>query len=365
MQFSRAVLIVLAGLALCAPAHAVGDRLRLPAAAGTYYPEDPYTLQESVNRYIGNASAPALPGRLVACVVPYSPYGLAGEVIGAAFKHLETGQYDRVVIVAPPTNQELRGASVPDVDAYATPLGWVPIDTAAVKKLAFSPLIQTTGVNYQSRSGGVHQKNASIEVILPFLQQKLGLFRLVPLVVGDMFEGDPRLSSQRFSVLADALREVVDDRTLIVVCAHFTYYGEVFGYAPFGNEAAEGVRKLDMDLVDFVMKQDGAAMEDELARTRNIMHGRSGLHVLMDLLSDDLKGTMVAYDTTGRITGRWENSISFASILFTDPNAPANTAHPERALEAKTPNSPSIVEKAPESEPAEESVPAPEPETQP
>jgi AmmeMemoRadiSam system protein B len=339
---------VVCAVLLAAVAASAQETVRLPAVAGEYYPADPYTLQQAMLKYLGDSPAPVPEGRIIACVVPYAPYGLSAGVMASPFKHLQPGQYDRVVVLAPPTSQELRGCSIAEVDAYATPMGWVPVDTTATKKLSYSPLVQTKTVNYRGAPRGVHEKNASIEVVLPFLQQQLGLFRLVPIVVGDLFEGDPRLSNQRFEVIADAVREVVDDRTLIVVCAHFSHYGEAFGYAPFDGGAEEGVRKLDMDLVDFVLKQDGVALEAELARTRNIMHGRSALHVLMALLPDDLRGTMVAYDTTGRATGRWENSISFAGIVFSNPALPPNQAYPERAMDPKSPSDPAPVTPAPE-----------------
>ena len=348
MSAARLVCSCLAAACLLVCGNARPDTVRLPAAAGEYYPEDPYTLQQALLKYLAESTAPGPAGRLVACVVPYAPYGLSAAVMAAPFKHLQPGQYDRVVVLAPPTSQELRGCSIAEVDAYATPMGWVPVDTTAVRKIAYSPLVQTKGVNYRGPARGVHEKNASIEVVLPFLQQQLGLFRLVPIVVGDLFEGDPRLSSQRFEVIADAVREVMDERTLLVVCAHFSHYGEVFGYAPFDSGAEEGVRKLDMDLVDFVLKQDGAGLEAELARTRNIMHGRSALHVLMALLPDEVKGAMVAYDTTGRLTGRWENSISFAGIVFSDPASPPNRAYPERRMDPKSPSDPAPTAAAPE-----------------
>jgi len=357
MRIQHAALSAACAVLLAAGAARAQDTVRLPAVAGEYYPADPYTLQQALLKYLGEATAPAPEGRIIACVVPYAPYGLSAGVMAAPFKHLQAGQYDRVVVLAPPTSQELRGCSIAEVDAYATPMGWIPVDTTATKKLSYSPLVQTKTVNYRGPARGVHEKNASIEVVLPFLQQQLGLFRLVPIVVGDLFEGDPRLSNQRFEVIADAVRDVMDDRTLIVVCAHFSHYGEVFGYAPFEGGAEEGVRKLDMDLVDFVLKQDGAALEAELARTRNIMHGRSALHVLMALLPDEVRGTMVAYDTTGRATGHWENSISFAGIVYSDPALPPNQGYPERAMDPKSPNDPAPVTPSPESPEVLEAAP--------
>jgi AmmeMemoRadiSam system protein A len=67
---------------------------------------------------------------------------------------------------------------VPTVSAFDTPLGEVPIDTAALDALQDLPQLE--------RSDLAHAFEHSLEVQLPFLLQTLGpAFSLVPLVVGD------------------------------------------------------------------------------------------------------------------------------------------------------------------------------------
>jgi len=321
-------------------AHSAPSNVRLPAVAGEYYPEDPFKLQETVRQHLAGASALPSKGHTFAVVVPYAPHGLAAPVMAAAFKDIEVGQYDRVIVLAPSTSQRVRMCSVAEVEAYATPLGWVPVDTTAVQKLSFSPLIQSGTVDYEAGAEGPHEKNASIEAVLPFLQESIGLFRLVPIVVGDLLEGDPRLAYRRFDAIAESLREIIDRRTLIVVCAHFTHYGSVFGYTPFGANPGPQVRELDEELIQLVFERKGRALEETLKRTRNVMEGRSALHILMRMLPPELDAEMLAYDTTGRRTSHWENSISFAALRFSDPNLEPNESKPERQLEEKRPATP-------------------------
>ena len=348
----RSMLYCVIALAACS-IYAAPSNVRLPAVAGEYYPADPYQLQETVRNHLAAATPLSAEGRTLAVVVPYAPHGLAAPVMAAAFKDLQPGQYDRVIVLAPSTSQQIRMCSVAEVETYATPLGWIPIDTTAVKKLSFSPLIQSGTVDYEAGTDGPHAKNASIEAILPFLQQTIGLFRLVPIVVGDLLEGDPRVAYRRFDAIADSLREIMDSRTLIVVCAHFTHYGSVFGYEPFGDNPGPRVRALDEQLIQLVIERKGRELESTLKRTRNIMQGRSALHVLMRMLPSDLDADMLAYDTTGRRTGHWENSISFAALRFSDSRLPPNKSNPKRRLEEKRPTP-----KQPEP------VPTPEPDTE-
>jgi len=67
------------------------------------------------------------------------------------------------------------------------------------------------------------------------------------------------------------------------------------------------------------------------------MQGRNALHILMRTLPPGLDAEMLAYDTTGRRTGRWENSISFSALRFSDPRLEPSKSHPERRLEEKRP----------------------------
>jgi AmmeMemoRadiSam system protein B len=72
----------------------------------------------------------------------------------------------------------VRGLAAPTVQAFATPLGSVPLDQAALDMLDALPQVE--------RSDLAHAFEHALEVQLPFLQQVLGEgFRLVPLAVGD------------------------------------------------------------------------------------------------------------------------------------------------------------------------------------
>jgi AmmeMemoRadiSam system protein B len=70
-----------------------------------------------------------------------------------------------------------RGIAVSAMEAFATPLGRRSIDQEAVEQLE-----QLPDVGFLEQA---HAQEHSLEVHLPFLQEVLGDFKLVPLVVGD------------------------------------------------------------------------------------------------------------------------------------------------------------------------------------
>jgi AmmeMemoRadiSam system protein B len=116
--------------------------------------------------------------------------------------------------------------------------------------------------------------------------------------------------------LADGLRPLLDRETLVVVSSDFTHYGPRFGYVPFRDDVARRIETLDKGAADLILARDGAGFEDYLTRTGATICGRSPIRVLLDLMPDGVEGRLVAYDTSGRITGEWDHSVSYASLLF-------------------------------------------------
>ena len=55
------------------------------SGAGFWFPRDPHTLAESVDRYMKEAPKAEIKGELVALVSPHAGYRFAGPVMGAAY----------------------------------------------------------------------------------------------------------------------------------------------------------------------------------------------------------------------------------------------------------------------------------------
>src|SRR5712664_4289636 len=71
----------------------------------------------------------------------------------------------------------VRGLAIPTDQAFATPLGNVPIDRAALDEVHDLPQIV--------KSDLAHLQEHALEVQLPFLQRQLGEFSRAPCAVGD------------------------------------------------------------------------------------------------------------------------------------------------------------------------------------
>jgi AmmeMemoRadiSam system protein A/AmmeMemoRadiSam system protein B len=217
--------------------------------------------------------------------------------------------------------------SIPKVDAYRTPLGDVPVDTAACNRLLAARRFGT----YPS----AHSREHSLEVELPFLQRALGTFQLVPIVVG-------ALSREDMSEVADEIRNILDSETLVVVSSDFTHYGRNYGYIPFRLDVRAKLEKLDKGAIEQILKRDNDGFWAYLDKTKATICGRYPISVLNELLPEDAKGVLVDYYTSGDEKKDYSLSVSYAGIVFT---APRQWGEPEAVLRPKAGISPAGQEK--------------------
>ena len=151
--------------------------VRAPAVASMFYPAAPAALRDEIENCF--AGVVARRGAPKALVVPHAGYVYSGRIAAAAYATLTDmrSTVRRVVVIGPSHRLALRGVAIATADAFATPLGEVPLDDAARRVLNAMP-----GVVASDRA---HAFEHSIEVQLPFLQTVLDAFTLVPLVAGD------------------------------------------------------------------------------------------------------------------------------------------------------------------------------------
>ena len=106
--------------------------IRPSPIAGQWYPADPKRLAIQVDRYIREASPPALPGQVLAVMVPHAGHLYSGPVAGYAFKLLQGLTPDVVVVVSPMHYPYYEPLLTTAHEAYATPLGLIPVDKPAL-----------------------------------------------------------------------------------------------------------------------------------------------------------------------------------------------------------------------------------------
>jgi hypothetical protein len=224
-------------------------------------------------------------------------------VAARGFARLGGDEYRRVVLLGPSHYAAFPGAVLSGATVYRTPLGDVPIDTEACAALSGRP-----GFRGDDRP---FRPEHCLEAEIPFLQRRLRPgWRLLPVLVGTLGGAD---DARR---LADGLRPYADDASLVVVSSDFTHYGPRFHFVPFRQHVPRSLERLDLGAVERILARDADGFDAYVERTGATICGRNPIRVLLDLLPPDVEGELAAYDTSGRITGEWDHSVSYASLVF-------------------------------------------------
>lgn len=184
--------------------------VRRPAVAGAFYPGDPVLLTKMIAQFYGEAEKMPLPGRPIAVISPHAGYQYSGKTAASAYKQLEGYEYDTVVVISPSHTIFFQGASVYDGDAYQTPLGVVEIDSNLSQ--AVGSIHPSVFCSNKGHTGGSVRGEHALEVQLPFLQQVLGKFKLVAIVMGDQEEATCRS-------LGEVLASAIGDKNCLIVAS--------------------------------------------------------------------------------------------------------------------------------------------------
>jgi AmmeMemoRadiSam system protein B len=208
------------------------DAVRQPAVAGLFYPSDAGHLAQTVSDLLAGVKARGgdVPKAVIA---PHAGYVYSGPIAAHAYALLAQarGRVERVVLLGPTHRVAVRGIAIPAAGAFATPLGTVELDRAAIEAIGRMPQVVS--------SDEAHALEHSLEVHLPFLQTVLGEFKLVPLAVG---YAQPAEVAEVIEALWGG------PETLVVVSSDLSHY---LGYAQanaIDRKTCEAVLALETDI---------------------------------------------------------------------------------------------------------------------
>ncbi len=185
--------------------------VRTPAVAGLFYPASAPSLRSQAQQMLDAAPAPAVQD-ICALIAPHAGYIYSGPIAASAFKSLAAIISDRprtVFLLGPAHRVPFDGVAISQYDAFATPLGRIPLahDWAAHLLAQGAPFC-----TFEPAHEGEH----SLEVELPFLQLVLPHARIVPLLFGDV---NPHAV---VPALCEALRQAGD--ALLIVSTDLSHY---------------------------------------------------------------------------------------------------------------------------------------------
>jgi len=325
---------------LCA--RSAAEVVRSAVAAGEFYPEKSKELRDTVRRYIKEGEFPIPNGRILACLVPHSAYTYCGSVLGSAVGGLQPRQYRRVVMLGPSHTTRFEACSVPQADSFFTPLGFVLLDHDYIEAIARSPFVSERALHYnRPQWTPLHEVEFSLEVPLPFFQDRLDTFWFVPILVGDLSEPQGALRAGKIQAIAETLQRCADERTLFVASSDLTHCGNDFHFTPQGENMLTAAEALDKALIERILAKDAEGFHALCAGTGANPCGAEAIEILLHLLPKSAVGVLTRYDNSARVTGRNDKRVGYAGIVFVDPTKPPLSGEvPETPSPKSTPETP-------------------------
>lgn len=282
-----------------------GVATRPSAVAGGFYPASAEQLAADVSRFL--EAAGDVPATATALVVPHAGYDYSGPVAGEGFARLRR-DLRRVILLGPSHHMGFAGGALPaaGLTAFATPLGDVALDTAALATLRRAPGFDGPAA--------AHDREHCLEVELPFLQRVVPDATVVPVLVG------AGTDSERAAAMARQLAGLLDEHTGVVVSSDFTHWGVAYGWTPFEG-APDPIAKLlalGRATAGRIAAIDPRGFAHQVEVSGDTVCGARPIEVLLALLQAafDGDGSVLDVTTSALRSGRSDLSVTYAAVAF-------------------------------------------------
>lgn len=284
------------GLLSCDFAKARIVETREPAVSGSFYPADPKTLSDMVEGFMQKADYKPVDGKLYAVIAPHAGYIYSGQVAAYSYTHLfKERKIKTVILIGPSHYGNFSGASVYADGAWKTPLGTVAIDS----KLAKSLLSEENSVSFLKEP---YKNEHSLEVQLPFLQNRLKDFKIVPIIIGGP-------SDRAFRHLTDKLTEMMkrDDGIVMVVSTDLSHYYEYKTAVSMDSKLINGLERFSSsDVERYLMTK-----ECEMCGAYPVM---LAMGIVRNLGAN--QGVTYKYMNSGDVTGETAKVVGYVGLGF-------------------------------------------------
>lgn len=277
---------------------------RLPAQAGTFYPETEGALrtqiQQSFLHPLGPGIIPTISGsrnqNLLGLIVPHAGYKYSGPVAAHSYYHLaSSGILGSVIILGPNHTGLGSGVSIMTEGEWSTPFGDVPIDTELAREIV-------DGSDLVDVEEEAHRKEHSIEVQLPFLQFIYPRrFKFVPIC---MMLQDLRTSIEVGEAVAKAAEK---HGAMVVASSDWTHYEPQ-------TEAESKDRKAIEAALDMDEKKFQETIEDLAVSACGYGPVTAMIHATK--LQGGKGGKLLSYQTSGDTSGDKNSVVGYAAASF-------------------------------------------------
>jgi hypothetical protein len=285
--------------------------MRPSAFAGMFYEASEPALERQITDcFLSKLGPGALPSKTqkqktVAAIAPHAGYVYSGACAAWSYKAIaESGLPDLFIIIGPNHSGRESGLSM---ETFETPLGLARTDQAFARELLLK--------GHLEQNDRIHRTEHSIEVQIPFLQfvfkENMEKVKILPIMIG---------SSKDLKEIALDIQETLIEtkkKAVIIASSDFTHQGPNYGYVPFSSNKKEKIKGLDMGAIKKIHNLDPEGFLKYKQDTQATICGALPIALLLNTVKAK-KVVLEQYYTSGDVVGDYNNSVSYASIVFKD-----------------------------------------------
>jgi len=302
--------------------------IRKTVVSGAFYPSDKKILSYQIKNYLAKAKQLKINKLLKVLILPHAGWDFSGQVAAWGIKQIEGRKITRVILVGCSHQVYFTHAALYDKGSWETPLGMVKVDeNLAVNLMGKTDSLhslknKSRGALSNSRNSLPEWENGwengirkdfephfgehSLEVELPFLQQTLKTFKIVPILLGST-------NRKILDKLAKVIALNFDNQTLLLISSDLSHYPDY-----------ETALKVDHETIKAILSGNPEVLEKTIRKNFN----QSGVDTCVCAKDAVVLGMLVAqclkakeiklfkYLNSGDITGDKSRVVGYASIGF-------------------------------------------------
>jgi hypothetical protein len=275
------------------------EKLRLPAVAGQFYPEDKEELDKMIDDFLSRAKIPKIEGEIFGLILPHAGYVFSGPVAAHGFKAISGKDFETVILIGDSHYERFDGVSVWEKGIWETPFGKIKVN----EKLAKEILSQSKRFFVRDSA---HLFEHCLEVQLPFLQKVLKDFEILPIVFGS--------EDEDWKNLAKAILNSMKEKTLIIASSDLSHYPpyELAKKADF--QTIEGILTLDPEKFSKKIEE----LEKKFLGVDTFACAQDSIKTILEISKNlKAKAKLLKYQNSGdTFFGEKSQVVGYSAIAF-------------------------------------------------
>ncbi len=268
--------------------------IRLPAAAGQFYPSSEKTLKKQISEF---AKENVAKQNVIACILPHAGYLYSGRVAVETVSHIQIK--DNVVILGPNHTGYGKKLSIMCRGSWQTPLGNVKINGYLAKE------IMRASENLEE-DNLAHLYEHSIEVELPILQYFKPDFSIVPIAI--LLDEISVLKKLGIDIATAIQKADLSNSVMIIASSDMTHYEPEKIAFEKDSAAIKAILELDEDKLMKKIKGLNITMCGYAPAIAMITAAKT-------LGAKNAK--LIKYQTSGEVSGDKSSVVGYAGIVIT------------------------------------------------